>query len=274
LKADSLARSKFIDGVAGYIMTILCEPVEEQLAAVEKYAERQEAARIAAVIAERAAALVAVECDPTAYNLGIMDEATFALVLAGVKKQREDRIEAARKAEADRIAAERAAALERERIIAENKRLNEEAAAREAAAKREREIAAEHTRKVEAKAKSERDAAEAKARIEKAKADAKLAAEREAREKAEREVAEAKRKEEARLDHERLQEKARVLAEKQAAQKAAQAPDKEKLQLYLESVGHLPVPLTATPAGNAAREAIVAAHRAFMARVVEVVNGL
>ena len=274
LKADSLARSKFIDGVAGYIMKILCEPVEEQLAAVEQYAERQEAARIAAVIAERNAALVAVECDPTAYNLGVMDEATFALVLAGAKKQREDRIEAARKAEADRIAAERAAALERERIIAENKRLNEEAAAREAAAKREREIAAEHTRKIEAKAKAEREAAEAKARIEKAKADAKLAAEREAREKAEREIAEAKRKEEARLDYERLQEKARILAEKEASEKAARAPDKEKIMALVRVIGDIELPKMTTDAGRTAMVEISQKRDGFTCWIEKLANNL
>jgi hypothetical protein len=252
LKKNSLARSKFIDGVAGYIMNILCEPVEEQLAAVERYAERQEAERIAALVAERTAALVAVECDPTAYNVGVMDEPTFALVLAGAKKQREDRIEAARKAEADRIAAERAAALERERIIAENKRLNDERAAVEAKAKREREIAAARQREVEAKAKAERDAAEAKARVEKAKADAKLAAEREARESLERQVAEAKAKEEARLDYERLQEKARVRAEKEAVEKAARAPDKEKLRVFAETLAALPLPKMTTAAGSIA----------------------
>lgn len=213
LKADSLARGKAIDGFAN-VLKYLCEPVEEKLLAVEQYAERQEAARIAALAQERAAALVAVEADPTAYNLGQMDDETFALVLEAAKKRQAERIEAERKAEAERVAKEKAKAEERERIRAENERLKKEAAAREAKAAKERA-------KVEAERRKEREAAEAKAR----ELEAKAKAERDAREKVEREAAVA-----------RAKEAARVKAEAEAKAKAERAPDKEKILAYADSL--------------------------------------
>ena len=70
LKADSLARGKAIDGFAN-VLKYLCEPIEEKLLAVEQYAERQEAARISAIVAERSRAIANEEADPTAYNIRI-----------------------------------------------------------------------------------------------------------------------------------------------------------------------------------------------------------
>ncbi len=213
LKADSLARGKAIDGFAN-VLKYLCEPVEEKLLAVEQYAERQEAARIAALVQERIAALAAVEADPTAYNLGQMDDETFALVLAAAKKRQAERVEAERKAESDRIAQEKADADERERVRAENERLKKEAAEREAEAAKERA-------RVDAERRKEREAAATKAR----ELEAKAKAERDAREKVEREVAAAKAK-----------EAARVKAEVEAKAKAERAPDKEKILAYADSL--------------------------------------
>ena len=213
LKADSLARGKAIDGFAN-VLKYLCEPVEEKLLAVEQYAERQEAARIAALVQERIAALAAVEADPTAYNLGQMDDETFALVLAAAKKRQAERVEAERKAESDRIAQEKADADERERVRAENERLKKEAAEREAEAAKERA-------RVDAERRKEREAAATKAR----ELESKAKAERDAREKVEREVAAAKAK-----------EAARVKAEVEAKAKAERAPDKEKILAYADSL--------------------------------------
>jgi hypothetical protein len=253
LKAESLARGKAIDGFAN-VLKYLCEPVEEQLAAVEQYAERQEAARIAALVQDRTAALVAVEADPTAYNLGAMDEDTFRLVLAAAEKRRADRIETDRKAEADRVAREQADRIAREKAEKE---------AAEARAEVDRVL--KEAAQKEAKAKAAREAAEATARAEKAKADAKFAKEREAREKAEREAAEAKHKEQARVAAETAAVAAKVWAEREAAEKAARAPDKAKVLAFAATVRGLivDIPEGKTAAGKTAFDAIEDKCEAF-----------
>lgn len=276
LKADSLARGKAIDGFAN-VLKYLCEPIEEKLAAVEQYAERQEAARIAALVAERTASLVAVECDPTPYNLSVMDDATFALVLAGAKKQREERIEAERKAEADRIAREQADRIAREKADADAKAAREEAekarkaqAAAEAKAEKERKAAAAKAREIEEKARAEREAAEAAARKAKAEADAKLRAEREAaearerelreaREKAEREFAAVQQREADRVASEKEAAAAKAKAQREAAEKAARAPDRDKIMRFAVAVRSLvnDVPEMKTDAGLVVTAAIV-----------------
>lgn len=218
LKADSLARGKAIDGFAN-VLKYLCEPVEEKLLAVEQHAERQEAARIAALVQERIAALAATDTDPIAYRLDQMDDETFALVLAAAKKRQAERIEAERKAEADRIAREKADADERERVRAENERLKKEAAAREAEAAKERaRVDAERRKEREAAARA-REAARVKAEAdriaaEKAAADAKIKADADARAKAER------------------------------------APDKEKIFAFATAVEAVELPVVQTESGR------------------------
>jgi DNA repair exonuclease SbcCD ATPase subunit len=208
LKADSLAYGKAIDGMAN-ILKYLCEPVEAKLLEIEQYEERKEAARIAALELERSNKISEQGLDPSVYNLGKMDDDTFANLLATATQQRIEREEAERKAEAERIAKEKAEAEERQRIRAENERLKKEAAEREAALAKERE-------------ESER----------------KIKAERDAREKMEREAEEAKRKEQDRVD-----------AEKEAERKAAAAPDKEKLIAFAGWLRGVDVPHGSTDEG-------------------------
>jgi DNA repair exonuclease SbcCD ATPase subunit len=237
MKADALARGKAIDGFAN-VLKYLCEPVEEQLAAVEQHAERKEQARVAALAAERLAMLAAEGADGAAYNLGVMDDATWALVLAGAKQARADREAAARQAEADRVAREQADRIAREKAEAD-------AAAARAEAEKERKARAA----AEAEAKAEREAADAKARAEKANAEAKLKAEREAREKLEREAAEAKRKEAERIATEKRIAAEKAAAEAEAKRKAAAAPDREKLATLAAAVRALPIPELTSEAG-------------------------
>lgn len=239
LKADSLARSKAIDGFAN-VLKYLCEPVEAWLLDVEERAERLEAARIAALVQERSAQLVAAESDPTAYNLAVMDDGTFTLVLNAAKQKQAERAEAARKAESERIAREQADRIAREKA-------EQEAAEARATAERERKA----REAAEQKAARERAASEAKARKEREAAEAELRAEREAREKAEREAAEAKRREQERAAAEkRAQEEARR-KEREAAEKAARAPEKNKLIRFAGMVRFLERPAMATDAGRA-----------------------
>jgi hypothetical protein len=50
LKEESLKRGKAIDGYAN-VLKYLCEPIEDKLFEIEQYAERKEAARVAALAA-------------------------------------------------------------------------------------------------------------------------------------------------------------------------------------------------------------------------------
>jgi hypothetical protein len=239
-KEDSLRRGKAIDGIYNVLEYELA-PVENAMEAIEKAEERREAARIAALKAEREEALRPY-ADPTFYDLGNMPAAQWEQLLAGQKSAHEAKLAAAAKAEADRIAAEQAAkeaqarreaeeAAERERMRAENERLAK-VAAEERAAREEQER----------KAAEERNAAEAK-RVEAERAAAAVAlAERQAREKAEAELAAA-----------RKAEADRVAREQEAARQAAAAPEKQKLATLAATVRAMPVPALTTEAGKALR---------------------
>jgi hypothetical protein len=225
LKADSLARGKAIDGFAN-VLKYLCEPIEERLLAVEQYAERQEAARIAALTEERIKVLISAGAEPMtiqAYNLGIMDEPTFNAVLAGEKQKKADREEAARKAEAERIAREQADRIARE--------------------------------------KAEKEAAEARAMAEKERkareaAETKLAEERE---RLERVAASNARKEEERLAAERNAEELK----RRAADKAARAPDRQKMMVFAQDIRNLNLPVASTQAGKKVLGVIAEKRDAF-----------
>lgn len=217
LKADSLARGKAIDGYAN-VLKYLCEPVEQRLLAVEQYAERVEAARIAQLVADRSEALTALGADPSAYNLGIMSLATFSLVCAVAEKAKADREEAARQAEADRIAREQADRIAREKAEKEAAVLRAEAAAlRAESVKREKALAAERTQ----------------ARHKQEAVTAKLIAEREKRERAEREAEDARRRER------ELIEAGKVAAEMAAAEERAKKA--EAGTIWLVDVDRKPV---------------------------------
>lgn len=160
-----------------------------------------------------------------------MSDESFNLFVAGIEKQYNDRIEAERKAEAERIAKEKAEAEERERIRLENEKLKAE---REA---KEKQLAEER-----AKAEAERKAFEEQARKEKAAADAKLKAERDAKEKLELELkarseAEAKAKRDA-----ELKAAAELKAKQDAEKKAKAAPDKAKLNEFAKLLDELSFP--------------------------------
>lgn len=152
-----------------------------------------------------------------------MSDESFTLFVSGLEKQHNDKIEAERKAEEERIAKEKAEAEERERIKAENERLKLEAEAKE------KQLAEER-----AKAEAERKAMEEKAAKLKAEADAKLKAEREANEKLQAEIrAKAEAEEKAKRDAE-IKAAAELKAKQQAEAKAAKAPKKQKLNNWID----------------------------------------
>lgn len=152
-----------------------------------------------------------------------MSDEMFDVFLAGIEKAYNDKIEAEKKDEAERIAKEKAEAEERARIKAENERLKLEADAKE------KQLADER-----AKAEAERKAMESKASKLKAEADAKLKAEKEANERLQAEIrAKAEAEEKAKKDAE-IKAAVELKAKQQAEAKAAKAPKKQKLNNWID----------------------------------------
>lgn len=242
---------------------------EARLREIEEAEERKEAARKAALKAERTAELSAYGVDCQFYQLGEMPDEGYRQLLesskvafearkaAEAKAAEEARI-AAEKAEQERKAKEAAELAERERIKAENARLQAEKQAAEKAAKMEREKAEAAARKaaeekaaIEARAKAEREAAAEAARKEresieaKAKAEAEKAAQLAKMEREKREALEKAERERIAAENER---KAKEAA---AARAAAAAPDKEKLVALANALKAIAMPEMATIDGKA-----------------------
>jgi hypothetical protein len=275
LKDSSLKRGKAIDGYAN-VLRYLCEPAEERMAAIEQHAERMETARIARLIEDRSRLLAEVGADPSAYNLGVMDESTFVIILDTAKKQKAEKEAAAKRAEEERIAKEQAEAAERERVRAENERLKKVLAEKEAAIARERQIAAANAAKLAEAARAERERAEAAFLAEREAAAAKdreiqernrkvqeeaaaaLRAAEESKRKAEAEAKAAREKEEARLRFERMQAEAKVRQEREAAAAAARMPDKNKLLTLAASIANIQLPAMTSPEGKSTADEVKA----------------
>lgn len=200
-----------------------CELEEEICEQVEKRRENLEKARIEAVKQSRLSELLPLGFQfQNGFDLGKMDDAMYQSLRLGLETAKRDKEEAEAKAELERIEAEKARIAEDARIRADNERLQKERSEYEAKAKKEREAL-------------EKKMAEEKAKADAAKkeADAKLQAEREAREKLEREAkakadAELKAKKDADAKIE-AENKARLINEA----KAAKAPLKEKMKVWV-----------------------------------------
>lgn len=152
-----------------------------------------------------------------------MSDESFDSFLNGLKSTYEAKIEADRKAEADRIAKEKAEAEAREQQRMENERLKAEAE------KREKEIEAERKAN-EQKLADERTKAKAEADRIEAENKAKLKAEQEAKEKLEAEL-QAKKDAEIKAENERKQAELKAKAE---AEKLAKAPIKKQLSIWVD----------------------------------------
>ena len=227
-KAFYLAGGRFVDGWKN-AQLFASEGIEAKLMDIEKHQENQEKERIQKLHDSRLALLRPyIEDDiMAAAGIGRMDEDVWKNYLLGVKVAFEQRKEAERKAEEDRIAAEKAEAAERERIRLDNIRLQKEAE------EREKQISAERE-----KARKEQEKREKELAVER-EAKAKLEAELKEKELAEKQ-AEAKAK---RDEEERLAEEKRLL----------NAPDKEKLNKWLDDIY---IGFTPNVGGNAHKIAI------------------
>jgi hypothetical protein len=267
LKEDSLKKGKAIDGIYN-MLAYAVEPLEKHLLEQEQFIQRIEEERKARLKAEREDALRPFT-DVSLYQLGEMDEATFANLLETNQLAFAARQEAARKAEAERIERERIeaeerakrdaeAAAERERIRAENERLKAEREAAQAEARRLAEEAQAEARRIAENNRKEREAIEAKAKAEREAAEAKAKAERQAREKVE---AELRAKQEA---------EARAKAEQEAAARAAAAaPDREKLDALAQAIRAIPLPRFSTHAANKEIEELIHSQVAKFASWIE-----
>lgn len=252
-KQHALLYGRAVDGFHNILLADL-SPVETALQEAEDTAERAEAKRLSDLKAAREAELLPLLDEPLMGNLADLSEADYMKKLANAKLLRQAKLDAAAKAESERLAKVEAERKERERLDAENAKLKAEAVAREAAAKAEREAAekklaeerAEAARvaaEIKAKADAAAKAAEAKAKVEKEKALAAAKAESdrlaeiaaqerkriEAKAKADAEEAAKARAELAAKAKAEAAEIARVEAERK---KAATAPDKAKVNVF------------------------------------------
>jgi hypothetical protein len=192
-----------------------------------------------------------------------MSDQGFSAYLSGIEKQFNDRIEAEQKAEAERIAKEKAEAEAREQQRLENERLKAEAEAKE------KQIAEER-----AKAEAERKALEEKARKEKAAADAKLKAEREAKEKLEAELkAKAEAEQKAKRDAE-AKAAAELKAKQEEEKKLAKAGDKEKLRKWLTGFSKSNIEIQTKGEAGAVREEIEKKFDSFIIWCNSLINTL
>lgn len=255
-KAQYLRMGKAIDG-ANNIFLAMVVPIEEKLEAIEKAEERRiEAERVVRAMERLEAVKPYVEAGFIP-PLGDMTDEQFSTYLDGAKLLHQAKIEAAAKAEAERIEREAKEAAEREAQRLENIRLKAEAEAREKDLKAEREAREKERIKIEAAAKAERAKAEAariaaeeSARKERAAIEAKAKQEAEAREKAEREAKALRDAEAKRLADIEAARVAKEKAEAEAAKKAEAAPDKAKLMEFAAKVRALVVPLAKSEAGR------------------------
>lgn len=255
LKEDSLKRSRAVDSIYNTVKGI-CEPLEAELLAQEQFAIRAEAARLEKVKAERVTALTQYGVDCAFYSLDVMPAPQFDQLLAGSKAAHEAKIEAARKAEADRIAKEQAEIAERARIAAENERLKAEAFAAEKAAQAERERVAAEKREAAEKARKEREEIEAAMLRQKQEAEAKAKAAADASAEEARKIkAESDRlakiaADKAKAERDAIEAKAR--AERDAAEKKATA---EREELRRQAQAALEAQASAEAAAQAIRDA-------------------
>jgi colicin import membrane protein len=198
-----------------------------------------------------------------------MSDEMFSLFFAGIEKAFNDKIEAEKKAESERLAKEKAETEERERIILENIRLKNESEEKEKALEEERkkqvEILAQQKAESDRLAKIEAEKQDkiqaelnAKLEAERKENETKLKAELEERLKIQKELEAKKKAEQDAIDKEIAAQKQRLIEEK----KAAKAPDKKKLNLWVDSF-QIPVNITVTGEANAIKISIEEKFTAF-----------
>lgn len=207
-----LKGGQFVDAIKRKEVAVN-ERMEEQLEQIEKYAEIKEQKRLDELELVRVEKLKPFsEFVPFGANIRNISDEDFDKILNGAKLQFNAKIEAEKKAEAERIAKEKAE-VERIRLQEiENAKLKAEAE------QREKEIAEERKKAEAEKLKLEQEA------------NAKLKAEQEARAKIETELR-LKKEAEAKAEMDRLAE---IERQNKEADKLAKAPIKKQLSIWVD----------------------------------------
>ena len=233
-------------------MQILTKEIEEAARWKEETKERFELEQKELKTQQRMLQMAKVAPEMPRSEFENMSDDGFAIFFTQIEKLHQEKVEAERKAEEERVAREKAEAEERERVRAENERLRAEAEARE------KQLAEER-----AKAEAERRAIEKKAAEEKVKQDAILRKEREAKEKLEAELkAKAEAEQKAKKEAE-AKAVAELKAKQEAEKKAKAAPDKAKLNDLAAMLDGLVLPELKSEEANK----VLADAKALLAKV-------
>lgn len=118
-KSRALMEGRAVQACYNELANIIA-PVEQKLEEAEKFAERAEAARKAEIKLAREALLKPYG----EFQIGDMDSAQFAALLAGAKAQHEARLAEDKRLETEHVAKEKADADERARLALENQRMH------------------------------------------------------------------------------------------------------------------------------------------------------
>jgi hypothetical protein len=255
-------------------MQILTKEIEENARWKEETKERFEAEQKELKTQQRMIKVAKVAPEMARTEFESMSDETFEMFFTGIEKAFNDKIEAEKKAEEARIQKEKEEAAERERIKVENERLKKEAEEKEKALEVERKKQKDEKDKKDLQDKKrneelkpyiifirdyvkllnspekeyQKELAEikigAKQHYEFEAKKAKEAEEKEKRDKAEKDKLQAELQEKQKAEIEAKakadkEEKLRVYAEN----KAAKAPDKEKLNAWVNDIRFVPMPV-------------------------------
>jgi len=252
LKEDSLRYGRAVDGIAN-VLKALVTPIENYFEYQEKFVERIEEENKKKKLEERINQLIPYVQNVEIYNLSEMSEQGFQELLENARLVYENKANAEKKAEEERLKREEENRVEQEKIRQENERLKAEALAREAKIEEERKAR-------EIKEKAEAEEREKKLAAERAVQEEKLAEERWVAEIEKQrlatiaaEEAEARKKAEAEIK--RVAEEARKQAEEETKRKEAEeadiakkkreaelAPDRVKLIEYSNALHNVEIP--------------------------------
>jgi len=210
-------------------MQILTKEIEENARWKEETKERFEAEQKELKTQQRMLKVAKVAPEMLRSEFENMSDETFEMFFTGIEKAFNDKIEAEKKAEEERLAKEKADAEAREKMRIENERLKAEAEAKEKQLAEERAKSEDERKKIEEAAKKEREEADRKLKAEQEAA--RIAAEKS---KAEKDKLEAELRAKSEADEKAKKEaQAKAIAEQkaifEAEKKAKNAPDKTKL---------------------------------------------
>lgn len=224
-KAEYLRAGQAIDGVSNILKWAVGDK-EAKLKEIEDHFEIENKKRLDALQIERAKMLENYIEDAYDRNLADMEEDVWNAYCTAKKKEFDDRIAAEAKAEADRIAKEKAEAKEREHIRKENERLKAEAEERNQLAKIEQDKREKAEAVRLAQEQDEREKREEAARKVRVAHEEQLRVEREEREQAEQKEKETRQKLEDELKLKKYNERMAV----------EEAEAKEQAHLNMEDV--------------------------------------